>query len=189
MQFVAKFKLKKIEYFNWLTNDISKPHLQIIYYILPAEHFPPGELSELLDILEQDVSLLLLLHHPQSSTIDLRLLKSSMWKRKEMKGNFHSVPWPSPPWMEIMTYLGKFSLHFWTKDWIISDHFYGEWKTTIVLTPTWNGNVPTFHLPSPSLLHDLPLPVPPEVVLLVVLAGHHVLHWRVKCNTDNWETR
>ena len=33
--------------------------------------------------------------------------------------------------LEIMTYFWKYSLHFWTKNWIISsDHFSDEWKMT-----------------------------------------------------------
>ena len=39
--------------------------------------------------------------------------------------------------MEIsIHYLDQHPLHFWMKDWIISDHIYDEWKTTLVLTPT-----------------------------------------------------
>ena len=37
----------------------------------------------------------------------------------------------------------KFALLFLTKEWTISDHFYDEWKMTLVLIPPWDGN---FHL-------------------------------------------
>ena len=30
-----------------------------------------------------------------------------------------------------MTNFFKYSLHFWMKDWIISDHFYDKWKMTL----------------------------------------------------------
>ena len=40
-----------------------------------------------------------------------------------MNGNFHTL---IPP-----THYDKFLKNFYTKDWIISEHFYDEWKITL----------------------------------------------------------
>ena len=103
-----------------------------------------------------------------------------------MDGNLH---WPSRPWLEIITNVRNFSLHFWTKNWIMEISirfifFPDEWPflRTII---TFTFRLETFQTIHSSLVEQtcwhLDLLTKTFAIIRYICPGHQTFHlmcWR-----------